>query len=51
MIWERIYQLMDGPFIRTGSKSTVNERAAVYSKDAQCTMKDQSGLLIYLLLS
>lgn len=41
---------MDGPFIRAGSRSAANERAAVYFRD-EWHNDDQLGLLIYLLLS
>lgn len=41
---------MDGSFIRAGSRSTENERAAVYFKH-EWHNEDQLGLLIYLLLS
>lgn len=41
---------MDGPFIRAGSRSAVNERAAVDSQD-EWHNEDQSGLLIYQLLT
>lgn len=41
---------MDGPFIRAGSRSTVNERAAVYFKH-EWHNEDQLSSLIYMLLS
>lgn len=41
---------MDGPFIRAGSRSTVNERAAIYFGD-EWHNEDQLRLLIYVLLS
>lgn len=46
----RIQHLTDGSFIRSGSRSAVNERAAGDSQD-EWHNEDQSGLLIYQLLT